>query len=372
MSLLSKVLPFLFEETPPLSLEKFAALPAIEKQRLIREGNASPAVMAGLIGDEDIDVRVLLAQRLSSLLPKLKSDDQETSALVLGAIRQLTEDSVTPVRVALSSALKDIAKTPPAIARKLADDAERAVSEPIIRYSLSLSDEDLLSLLAEYPQSWHSESIASRRKLSSPVSNAVIATGNALATRALLANDTVQLNDIVINALRDNPDYTLDLQGRDKFQRKIKRDINLLVERSLYSFLRSNAHLDKSTTADVLEKMHQRVTSQETLADIPPGDLTEEQIRDAVLLGETAIALRAIAARAKTDENTVRRMLVDSGAAKPVIALCIKAGLSMAFALLCQQRLTRLPPEKIFYPVDGNKIPISQDEIKWQWDFFGI
>lgn len=372
MSFLSKALPFLFEETPPLSLDKVVLLPPAERQRLIREGSASPAIMAGLIEDEDIDVRVLLAQRLSSLLPKLKADDKETSSLVLGAIRQLTEDSVTPVRVALSSALKDIAKTPPAIARKLADDAERAVSEPIIRYSLSLSDADLLELIAQYPQGWQTESIAGRKRLTAAISDAVVKTGNALAAQALLANDTASISDSILEALGSNIDYEEALAARKTLKRRMKRDIDKLMQRSLYAFLRSNAHLDKSMTEDVLEKVQQRVTSQETLATIAPGNLTEEQLKDAILLGETPIALRGIAARAKTDENTVRRMVVDSGAAKPVIALCVKANLSMQFAVILQQRLTRLSPEKIFYPVEGSKVPISMEEIKWQWDFFGL
>lgn len=372
MSFLSKALPFLFEETPPLSLEKAVLLPSPQKKELISHSATSPAILAGLIGDEDVDVRVLLAQRLSSLLPKLKSDDDETSAMVLGAIRQLTEDSITPVRVALASALKDIANTPPAIARKLADDAERAVSEPIIRYSLSLSDEDLLALIAQYPQSWHTESIASRKRLSVAISEAVVKTGNALAAKALLANDSAKIAKEILVTLAENPDYEEALAARNTLKRKWKRDIDLLMEHTLYSFLRGHAHLDKGTTKDVMDKMQQRVTSQDMLHKTPPKDLSEEQLKDAILLGETPIALRGIAARAGTDVNTVRRMIVDSGAAKPVIALCVKANLSMQFAVLCQQRLTRLQPGKIFYPVEGNKVPISQEEIKWQWDFFGI
>lgn len=372
MSLLSKFLPFLFEEAPPLSLETVRRLPAPEKQRLIRSGSASPAVMAGLIQDEDVDVRVLLAQRLSSLLSKMKTDDAESSALVLGAIRQLTEDSVTPVRVALSSALKDIARTPPAIARKLADDAERAVAEPIIRYSLSLSDDDLLALIAQYPQSWQTESIAGRKRLASVISDAVVQTGNIVAAQALLQNDTAQLTDKALASLTDNPAYAQALAARNGFQRRMKRDIDALMQKTLYGFLRQNAHLDQSTTSDVMETIQQRVTAQESLALLAPGDLTEDQIKDAILLGETAIALRAMAARAGTDEQTVRRMVVDSGAAKPVIALCAKANLSMNFAVFCQQRLTRLSPDKIFYPVEGHKIPISREEMQWQWDFFGL
>lgn len=373
MSILSKILPFLFEETTVLPLAEIARLPLAEKQRLIQDKSAPAALLAGMVGDEDADVRILLARRLGSLLPKLSvADDAQSSALVLEAIRQLTEDSVTPVRIALSSALKDIAKTPPAIARKLADDAERAVSEPIIRYSLSLSDDDLLALIAQYPQGWQTETIASRPRLTAGVGDAVVQTGNQSAARALLANPTARISTDSLNDLARDPAFRDALEQRNSLKNRLKRDIDTLMQHSLYQFLRRDAQLDKDMTRDVLDKVRQRVTSQETLANTAPGNLTEEQLKDAILLGETTIALRGMAARAGTDEATIRRMVVDSGAAKPVIALCAKAGLSMPFAVLCQQRLTRLPPDKIFYPLTGDKIPISLEEIKWQWDFFGI
>jgi hypothetical protein len=374
MSFLSKVLPFLFEHTEaiPLSPEKLAALPVAQKHQLIRHAHTPPAILAGFVNDEDTDVRVLLAGRLASLLNKLNTHDTKTVQLLTDAIRQLTEDSVTPVRIALASALKDVARTPPAIARKLADDAEREVAEPIIRYSLSLSDEDLLALVTQYPQGWHTQTIASRPRLSSSIMQAVIGTGNMLAGQALLANDKAKISPDALAVLQKNPELVQAISERNSLKRKLKRDIGFVVEQSLYGFLRKNAHLDRATTYDVLRTMQQRVDAQEKLPQTPPQDLTEEQMKDAILLGETEIVLRAFALRAKIDPAIAKKILVDSGSAKSVIALCVKANYSMPFAVFCQQRLTRLPPDKIFYPLNGDGVPITAEEIKWQWDFFGI
>jgi uncharacterized protein (DUF2336 family) len=372
MSFLTRIFPFLLEETKPLSLEKVALLPFEQKQELIQLKTTSPVILAGLVKDKNDDIRALLATRLSSLLKTLKSDDIETSRLLTQAIRQLTEDSVTPVRIALASALKDIANTPSDIARKLADDAERLVAEPIIRYSLSLSDEDLLALITQYPQGWHTQTIAARKSLSSSIMDAVIKTGNLLAGQALLANDTAKISPEALEILQGNPDLALSIRQRNSLKRRLKRDISALIERSLYVFLRNNAHLDKSTTNDVLKKMNQRVNTQDVITETPPELLSEDQLKDVILLGQNEIILKALAIRAQTTEDTVKRMIIDSGAAKPVIALCTKAGLSMSFSVLIQQRLTRLPPTKIIYPKNGTEVPLTPDEIQWQLEFFGL
>ncbi len=372
MSFLTRIFPFLLEETASLTLDKVALMPLEQKQQIIQHKSTSPAILAGLAADKNDDVRVLLATRLSSLLKTLKSDDIETSRLLTQAIRQLTEDSVTPVRIALASALKDIANTPHDIARKLADDAERMVAEPIIRYSLSLSDEDLLALITQYPQGWHTQTIAARPRLSSSIMDAVIKTGNLIAGQALLANDTAKISPEALEILQGNPELALSISQRNSLKRRLKRDISSLVERSLYVFLRTNAHLDKTTTNDVLKKMNQRVNTQEVLTETAPELLSEDQLKDTILLGQNDIVLKAFASRAKTTEDVVKRMIIDSGAAKPVIALCTKAGFSMSIAVLIQQRLTRLPPTKILYPKNGTEVPITADEIQWQLEFFGI
>lgn len=374
MSFLSKLFPFLFDEVEPVVLkpEQLAALPAEAKTRLIRHKDTPLPVLVQLAGEKDSDLQLLLAQRLSGLLPKIKTSDTAAMTMLLDAIRQLTEDTITPVRVALASALKDVAHLPPDLARKLADDAERSVAEPIIRYSLSLSDEDLISLITRHPQEWHTVTIAQRKNLSENISDIVLDTGNIGAGTALLANDYALIRNESLQKLTGNKDYATALAARNSFQRRVRRDILILAERRLYDFLRQDAHLDKATTKDVLKTIQRRVEHQEEITAVDPADMNEQQIRDAIVLGENDMVVQALAARANTSEDLVRRMVMDSEAAKPVIAFCVRAGLSMTTAVLIQQRLTRLVPSRILYPKNGDQLPITAEEVQWQWDFFGI
>ena len=376
MSFLSRAFPFLFEDADESAAcyapDRLKQASREEKVHLIQHGATPGAALLNFAQDPDSDIRILLAKRLSALLPKVKTSDAQTAQALLEALRQLTEDSVTPVRVALASALKDVANIPPAIARRLADDAERAVAEPIIRYSLGLGDEDLLELIAQHPEEWHVLSIAHRKRLTEIVSDSLVDLGNEEVSEALLANDGASIGKNRLEKMAGNPRHARSVEQRNSLERRLKRDFLTLTERSLYIFLRQNAQLDKKTTNDVLKTIHRRVDVQNNLPKTDPALMTEEQLRDALVLGENEAVIKAFAARAFTTESVVQRMLVSSGAAKPVIALCVKAGLSMNFSVLCQQRLTRLSPDRIFYPRDGSQCPLTQEEIRWQLDFFGI
>ena len=242
--------------------------------------------------------------------------------------------------------------------------------EPIIRYSLGLSDDDLLDLITRYPQDWQTISIAQRRNLSEALSDAVLGTNNLSAGQALLSNDVALIGAKALTALTGNKDYTSHLGQRNSFARRLKRDIFILTERKLYDFLRGPAHLDRATAKNVMKTVQRRVEHQEHNTD--PAQMSEEELKDAVQLGENDVIVKAFAARARASEAVVKRMILTSAAAKPVIALCVKAGFSMSFAVLIQQRLTRLAPPKILYPKNGSECPISPTEVQWQLEFFGI
>lgn len=377
MSWLMRLFPFLFDDVPasPVSQElvPIETLPREARLELARDTNTSLPVLTRLAQDEDTDIRVLLAQRLGQLAQKITPKDAATSDMLLKAIRGLAEESVTPVRIALASALKDVANCPADVARKLADDAERAVAEPVIRYSLSLSDDDLLDLIARHPQDWHTVTIAQRNRLPASVSHAVIETGNTEAGIALLENDRATIAPATMQKIKDQPAYKNSFAQRQNFGRTIKREMVIVAQNKLHDFLAQHTDLDRNTTTRIMDTVKRRVILQDNDALPEPGQMNEGQLKDALSIGRDELVLKALAARAGTSTETINRMAVESGAAKPVIALCVKAGLSMNFAVLLQQRMTRLPPAKILYPKEGsNTPPLTDEEIRWQWDFFGL
>lgn len=373
MSFLARFFPFLFDEvsTPPSS-KQIQSLPIEDKARLIHSPLTPVPVLASLSRDKNENIQLLLAKRLTGLIEKTSAKDHETTAMLLEAIRQLTEDSITPVRIALVSTLKDIAHCPPDLAKRFADDIERSVAEPIIRYSLSLSDKDLLDLITRHPQDWQTATIAQRPFVSSDISRAVIDTGNKKAGIALLDNDGAIISPDTLHNISGQKEYAKALQRRNALSRKIKREVFIYAQRSLHDFLKNHTQLDQKTTRNVLDTVQRRIAIQDNDSNMNPKSMSETAIKDALSIGNTDLVIQAIAAQADTSEAIIRRMVIDSGAAKPVIAICTKAGFSMALAVLLQQRLARLAPTKIIYAKNGTENPLSHDEIQWQLEFFGV
>lgn len=376
MSFLEKAFPFLFEEvppTPPGGWQKHIAEASPARKQELLNNRATPAgALVHMARDPDKDVRRVLSERLATILPTLSPAEQvEVYDMTISAIKSLAEDEVTAVRVALSSALKDVAGVPHAVARQLADDAERAVAEPILRYSLALSDADLLELIARHPHDWQPVTIASRHNVSAPVGKAVVGTGNIAATRALIQNDTARMDNATREFLRNNPQFKTDMDARQNLMRRLRRGWHHTMDGILTDFLRDKTDLDKSTQDDVMRKVRQHMGAQDNIETKKPSQLSQSDIIDALKFGENNTAILAVAHRARLPESLARRM-IDSGTGRAVVALCMRADMPMAFAVMMQQKVARLPPAKIIYPKDGDKCPLSADELQWQYDFFGI
>lgn len=376
MSFLAKTFPWLFEEVKeaPAAVWQERLEKATPQQRrdLAIHKNTPTTALTVLAKDPDQDIRTVLTQRLAKILPTLGSDEQvEVYDLTVEALRGLAEDQVTAVRVALATALKDVAKTPNHIARQLADDVERAVAEPILRYSLSLSDQDLLELIARHPQDWHPVTIAQRNRLNAPIGEAIARTENIEAGVQLLRNDSARLNDETRKLFGRNEAYKKELRARDTIARRLKQEWGHVTDQILVTFLRDHVALDQQTTDKVLRKVHQNLGTQDNLKNKSPAELDADDIINALKLGEIAVVQQALASRAKIPLDTVKRML-DSGTGRAVIALCVKANMPMSFAVTVQQKVSRLPPAKILYPKEGDKSPLTPDEVTWQLEFFGV
>ncbi len=376
MSFLEKNLPWLFEDVPPTPAggwqKHLAEASPQRKQELLEKRSTPPVALAHMARDPDKDVRRVLSDRLAQILPSLSASEQvEVYDITVEAIKSLAEDEVTAVRVALASALKDIAGVPHHIARRLADDAEREVAEPILRHSMSLSDADLLDLIAQHPQDWHPIAVAQRKRLTAQVSEAVAKTGNVEATKELIKNDGATLDYRTHQILGESPTFKEELDARQSIARKMRREWIKVTDPILGNFLRVRTDLDEATTEKVMRKVHQNMGVQDDIKQKSAADLGVMEISEALKLGENNTVIAALVARSHVPEDVVRRML-DSLNGRAVIALCVKADMPMSFAVTLQQKIARLPPAKIVYPKDGDKNPLSPEELQFQYDFFGI
>src|SRR5690606_30077672 len=336
MSFLEKNLPWLFEDVPVTPAggwkKHIAEATPQQKHALLERRSTPPAALAHMARDPDKDIRRVLSDRLAQILPTLSPSEQvEVYDITVEAIKSLAEDEVTAVRVALASALKDVAGVPHHIARQLADDAEREVAEPILRHSLSLSDQDLLDLIAQHPQDWHPTAVAQRKRLTAQVSEAIAKTGNVEATKELIKNDGALLDYRTHQIIGESPVYKEELNARKSLARKLRREWTKVTDPILGNFLRVNTDLDAHTADSVMRKVHQSMGVQDDLKDKSATDLGINEITEALKLGENAKVITALGARAKIPESVVKRML-DSDNGRAVIALCVKADMPMSFA----------------------------------------
>lgn len=375
---------------PKTHLEILFYLADDEDVRVRRAVAANPAtpvqVSENLAKDVDIDVKVSLIERLGALLPAL-SEEQHAHlyAFAVQALGVLALDEVLKVRLALTSVLRDHAYAPPDIARQLARDVEREVSEPILRYCAALSDEDLLDILSEHPDDWVVTAVASRGVVDEPVSDGVIETGSQPGGRALLSNKGAKISDEtmhkIITIARETPEWHKPLALRKHLSRDIIQDIMVFIDKSLHKMVLNNTDFDSETRKMVREtvgrrmgflvgkdggRIDPRLKAQKLFKQ---EQLDDDAVGDALALREYDFVIYALSLKTGLDEAMVKHIL-DTKSAKALTALVWKAGLGMRLALEMQKQMLKLSPRDLLYPRAGSDFPLSEEDMQWQIEFF--
>lgn len=351
-------------------------------------GNTATPVQASevLSKDKSEDVRLVLAGRLAKLLPDLSSDKQgQLYKFAVEALGNLALDEVLKVRVALSSALKECADTPPNIAGQLARDVEREVAEPILRFCIALSDEDLLDILKSHPASWAVQAVAQRPMIAAPVSQAVIDTNDVVAGRLLMENKGA---DISLETLKDivekskkYPEWQKPVAMKKALPPELVRELAGFVDLSVRNVLLERTDFDATLMEDVSTTVQRRMdymeqADNETLEQrisrlYKAGKLNDEVFNDALSMRDKAFVSAGLAVLLKTKKTNVDKIFA-MGAAKPVVAICWKAGLSMRFALRLQQDMAKVPHTELIYPRGGLDYPMKEADLVWQLEFLGL
>lgn len=339
--------------------------------------------------DDDQDVRLALAKRLIALLPHLSEDEQsQIYAFAVQALGTLALDEVLKIRVALTSALKDHAHTPPKVAGQLARDVEREVSEPILRFCAALSDEDLLDILKSHPAGWVIEAIACRTEVSEDVSHAVIESENRPGGTELIKNEGANLGEsllqIIVEKARSFPEWQKPIVVRKTLPVSIAKELASFVDASVRDLLVQRGDFGPAETEEIAAIFRRRVdfankeieeedepVEQRLKRVIKEGTLDEDTLMDALAMRDNEFVLAAIAYMGKLTLPDVEKV-VGMQAPKPIVALSWHAGMSMRMALQLQKTIGQVQPKEILYPKDGTDYPMTEDELNWQLEFLGL
>ena len=88
------------------------------------------------------------------------------------------------------------------------------------------------------------------------------------------------------------------------------------------------------------------------------------------MAGERGFVRHALALKAGIAVEMVDRFL-SSQSAKGITALAWKADCNMRIATQLQMRMAGIPPSQVLHPRGDDGYALSEEEMDWQWDFFG-
>lgn len=382
---------YLFDEPSPP-----APAPGSQKNERPRDpafrGNAARMLgdaltQSRLAGMADGGVRQMLARKLCRLLPELPDDGRDAVAQVaFKALEQLARDHAENVRAALASAVKDVACAPPALVRTLAQDVERSVAEPVLHYCATLTDADLLAIIAARGESWALAAVARRGRVSAPVSDAIVGKGDVEATGVLLDNsgaviDEPTLERIVEDAA-DRREWQDKLAGRPGLPPRFAVRLAQFVDDSVMRILRKRDDFDEATISEITAVARRRVDWIEAgRRDETPearavrlyrlDKLDETAVGDALSWEETAFVEAALSLRASAPPATVRRIM-QANNPRAVTALAWRAGLTMRCAMQIQSRAAGISPSRMLNARNGAAYPLSPAEMVETLALYGL
>jgi uncharacterized protein (DUF2336 family) len=340
-----------------------------------------------LAGMADGGVRQMLARKLCRLLPDLPDHGRDAAAgVAVRALEQLARDHAEHVRAALASAIKDVACAPPAVVRTLAQDIERSVAEPVLHYCATLTDSDLLEIVASRSESWALAAVARRARVSAPVSDAIIDKGDAEATSVLLDNSGAIIDEPALERIVETAAERREWQGklaaRPGLPPRFAVRLAEFVDQSVIKTLRQRNDFDDATISEVAAVARRRVDWIEAGR---PGEsaesravrlyrqdrLDETAIGDALSWEETDFVEAALSLRAAAPPAVVRRIM-QANNPRAVTALAWRAGLSMRCAMQIQARAAGISPSRMLNARNGAAYPLTPEEMSDTLALYGL
>jgi uncharacterized protein (DUF2336 family) len=308
-------------------------------------------------------------------------------SLMIETLERLAEDQLPRVRRILAEEIKSLDCIPKRVIDMLARDIEE-VAAPILEYSPLLSDADLVDIISSAQARFTLTAIAARRPLSLNVSDAIATALDVPAVAALLANSSAQIREQTLEKIIEHgehiTDWHLPLVLRNDLSQRAIRRIAGFVSAALLDKLSLRDGLDQETKSVLAKRVRARI-DEPFDEDLDPtaraqsdvallhkeGRLDDFAVERAADSGKREFVIASLALLTRTPIETVRR-IIQSGAAKPAVALVWHAKLSMRVAFKVQTLVMHLKGAELLPARDGIDFPLTEDEMLWHLNYFGI
>lgn len=394
-----------YPETRAELLYYLAADAAPEVRQAIANNAGTPRQADLLLAsDANQDVRGTLALKVARLVPDLPAGQlSQIERMTVECLETLARDQATEVRVILADALKDLPNAPHALINALARDVELSVCAPVLQHSPILTEEDLLDIIMNGPVAGALSAIAWRRDVSPSVADAIARSDDEAAVTALLGNPSAQIREETLDRIIDDAPkhepWHAPLVRRPKLPARAVARLASFVADNLLKVLQERDDLEPEAARRLAEAVRERVASgeakprgpvdlwadeaapeEEKPAERPTdraarlnkeGKLTEKLLDGSLVEGDRAFVMAGLAELGGVPLGTVDRVIT-THSPRAVTALVWRAGLSMRFAKQVQLRLAQIPPKSALNARDGVHYPMTEDEMRWQLDFFGV
>jgi hypothetical protein len=359
-----------------------------------------------LARDGSEDVRAGLAGKVKRLLPDLLPGEQDAArGRVMQTLEVLAKDAATRIRVVVAETLKDVADAPPELVRQLAADAELAVASPVLQFSPLLTDADLLEIIRGKHAEGALSAVARRSNVTEAISDAIVAVDDIDAVATLLGNPSAQIREETLDLIVDRAPARTSWHGplvdRPSLPNGAAIKIAAFVAEALSQRLAARPDLDAATrdavTAEVRKRLaeaagggaaadaRKRPVADPNWADGPGGGETvadkvrrlkrEKKLDDAAVTaaaqeGEKLFVKLALAELGGLRAEAIDKILT-ARSAKGIIACCWRAKLKLPTAVVIQQKTLSLPPKSVLNTTKWDGWPLTEEELKWQIEFFG-
>ncbi len=397
-------------KTRPELLYFLAADAAAEVRQAIATNAGTPRQADLMLArDREAAVRGAVAQKIARLLPDLSADQaSQIERLTVECLETLARDQAGEVRGILAEALKELPGAPHGVINRLARDVELSVCGPVLQHSPILTEEDLVDIILMGPVAGALSAIANRKEVSVSVADAIARSDDEAAVTALLANPSAQIREETLDRILDqapqHEPWHAPLVRRPRLPARAVARLASFVADSLLKVLQQRTDLDPAAARELAEAVRVRVSrgaggspsarglvdfgeeelgpaaEKEKAAERPAdrarrlakeGKLTEKLLEGGLAEGDRGFVMAGLAELSQIPLPVVDR-IVATHAPRAVTALVWRAGLSMRFARQVQLRLAQIPPKTALNARDGVLYPMSDDEMRWQLEFFGV
>lgn len=366
----------------PEALYYLMADPSAAIRRAVAGNPATPhQSFLSLASDAEEGVRRALATRLAALAPGLGGAQRDRLAQAAwGALARLAEDAAEEIRATIAEAVKDLPEAPRGIVLALAHDISLRVAEPVIRLSPLLSEQDLLGLVAAPPVAETLTAVARRPEISEAVADALVATGDAVAIGALLANGKAAIRESTLDALvvqaAERTAWQEPLVRRPALPPRAALALAHFVAEELLAPLLERPGLPAETATQIRSAVVGRLAAQprsgESADDaaqraellLRAQALTEPVMLRAARGGEAAFVTAGLAGLAGVPHRAVQHA-VTTRCTKSIAGLCRQAGFGAAAAEAVVGMLCPVAPEA---GVGVTPSLVGDGELKWRID----